>query len=137
MKPVKQTRLNIPDVQSGNCWPACVASLLEIPIDDVPPPPLPGKSWAPYWRSFRSWAARRGLALIEVAGDSSFVEASEGAEALYWIATGRSPRGVRHSVVMRGAKMVHDPHPSDLGVEDVDTISLFVPLDLGRVQIRE
>lgn len=33
MKPVLQTRFGVPD---GNCFSACVASILEVPIEEVP-----------------------------------------------------------------------------------------------------
>lgn len=35
----------------------------------------------------------------------------------YYMVTGMSPRGVTHVVIYQNGKMVHDPHPSNSGVE--------------------
>lgn len=48
---------------------------------------------------------------------------TEGHELLYlpefYIACGKSARGVMHAVIYSRGQMVHDPHPSDAGVSEV------------------
>lgn len=38
----------------------------------------------------------------------------------FYIANGLSPRGVYHSVIYSGGKLVHDPHPSGAGISAVE-----------------
>jgi hypothetical protein len=47
-----------------------------------------------------------------------------------YIATGKSFRGdFHHAIIMNGNDMVHDPHPSNLGIENFQHIIVFQPID--------
>lgn len=46
-----------------------------------------------------------------------------------YLASGISPRGVHHMVVMKDGKLVHDPHPSKAGIGEVEHLWLIVPID--------
>lgn len=105
MKPVDQTVFGYPN---GNCFAACVASILEIPIEDTPS--IEGRKFESVWDA---WFNERGLAFVDVpAGDGAYIPG-------FCIATGKSPRGgltssgrpVLHAVVAQNMTLVHDPHP--------------------------
>lgn len=105
MKPVDQTRFGVGE---GNCFSACVASLLEIDLDDVP-----FFMGADNWdEALLEWCDGRGV----VVDFSTEFPAPEGACC---IVGGRSPRHSEtgHAVIMRDGALVHDPHPSRTGID--------------------
>lgn len=113
MIPVDQTTFGAP---GGNCLSACVASILDLPIEEVPyfmsdrfnPQ---GVDWV---RKLNSWLRPRGYRCHVFVRDIMIPE--------YHIAHGVSPRGVgTHAVVARGNRMVHDPHPSRQGIVGLPT----------------
>ena len=109
MKQVEQTILNPPD---GNCFAACVASILELPISVVPNFRSASSQW---WYQWQTWLGPRNLAFIgwphPIAPDSDVVsDILRG----YSICTIRyeTPRGgLNHSVVCLNGEMVWNPHP--------------------------
>lgn len=109
MKPVDQTLFR-GEGEHGNCVPACIASILERPLDQVPHfAALHG----PYFmKQMRQWFEDQGMGLCYVNGNPITYFAGA-----HCIATGQSPRGdFLHSVVWFGRKMAHDPHPSRAGI---------------------
>lgn len=139
MIPVDQTSFG----PFGNCLAACVASLLELPVEDVPNFMLGLPSWDPddqeararwsraFFAGVNDWLAPRGLFYFEVGapeGLPSYITESTPPAAL-WIGIGTVAGGASHAVVMRGGEMVHDPHPDRAGLLRLDTIGLMVPLD--------
>lgn len=108
----------------GNCFRACIASLLEIPIDEVPNfNAEPVKDWH---MRYAAWLNKRGLGVCHL-GTPAFLTVA-GVKDAYFIVSGKSPRGIDHAVIYKGPKMVHDPHPSGGGVEP-DTVDILFPLD--------
>ena len=117
MKPIYQT---IRDPGKGNCWAACIASLVEANIDDVPNFILD-----PDWfKATQEWLAERGWGLIQLKWPEEIYD-------WQWpnclvIMSGRGPRGVRHSVICRlqmrnesgyaETHLVHDPYPGGSGL---------------------
>jgi hypothetical protein len=111
MKPVDQTVVND---STGNCFSACLASILELSIDDVPNfMELEKKTVESWFVLAWRWLRERGYR-IEV-GDFENSDNPEG----YWIASGKSYRypDKHHAVVYLGNKMAHDPHPSRVGLD--------------------
>lgn len=117
----------------GNCFAACVASILE--IDDLERVPnYHGPTWYAQWQA---WLAIRGL------GIEDYVTAWETCETPEWwcevmaehygwrgpmIAGGPSPRGPWwHAVVVEGGAIVHDPSPTPT--------RYLMPEGLGAVRI--
>lgn len=108
MKPVFQTKFGKPE---GNCFAACVASILEASLDDVPH--YMGKDWLQQWNAF---LAPRNLGLF-------CLELPEGTAPPGWsILSGLSPRAKAlgedwmHAVVAFNGIVEHDPHPDGGGV---------------------
>ncbi len=115
MKPVKQT---IFDNENGNCMQACIASLLEMELVQVPNFVYSGKKW---WTAFREWIASLGYSPLEVnwpiplSDEGQHIFPNEG--QVCW-AVGNSPRGDwKHAILVKYIKgewtNYHDPHPSD------------------------
>lgn len=124
MKPVDQTRFGVPE---GNCFAACVASLLELPLEQVPHFPDHGADW---YSAFRDWLRARRLypVCFEVK------RPEDGRPDGMHILSGKSPRGeFLHSVVAKGAYIVHDPHPSRAGIRTEEDAILLVPFDPANV----
>jgi len=102
MRPVDQTTYGIHD---GNCFSACLASILEISIEDVP------LFLGPYWDDFLPWLADRGLS-------ASLYRRDELVPHGFAIAGGPSQRfaGRMHACVAYNGIVIHDPHPSRDGL---------------------
>lgn len=115
--PVAQTKLYGPDgIHNGNCFAACLASVLDLPLWMVPPfEDMFGRSRDDVIARADRWLRTlNGAALIRHEGHDL--------RALpeFYIANGPAPRGVRHSVVYQGGVMIHDPHPSGDGIKLVE-----------------
>ena len=103
MKPVDQTLFD----DEGNCLAASVASLLGLPIEQVPD--LRGPRW---WPTLSDWLAPHGrpVRLARAPADP----------AVFVLGLGDGPRGRLHAVVWQGGpdggRLAHDPHPSREGL---------------------
>lgn len=111
----------------GNCMQAALASLLDLPLEEVPHfAALPEHGW---WDAFLGWLSDHNLRItmfaerfdqIDTYRDGMLVSApyEKAPSEPLLIAVGMSPRGVQHSVVWQNNGMVHDPHPSRAGFVD-------------------
>jgi hypothetical protein len=146
VKPVTQTRTGNDPNAPGNCFSACVASILECALADLPdearivtelkkefgakwdgwPDRFKwGKSWERLWTETQKACLTRGLFMLEISGP--FACELPGA---WCIISAQSPRGLPHAVVGRGLEVVHDPHPEGGGVAERDrTYIFFVAVD--------
>lgn len=145
-----QTRTGNDPNGPGNCFSACVASVLECDLAELPdeaeivkrlkvefagqweswPDRFKwGKSWAQLWVETNNFLRGRGLAMLEVQGP--FL--SEMPD-VYSIVSGKSPRGLEHACVGRGLEIVHDPHPDGGGVADERTYVIFVAIDPAQLK---
>jgi len=112
MKPTDQT---IFDLGRGNCFAACIASILEIPIDEVLHFP---DGEALNWREvINEWLSPRGLFFIDIALNGDMRDEL----VRFWgyhLILGDSPRrgDVRHAVVGHKGEICFDPHPSRDGL---------------------
>jgi hypothetical protein len=125
MIPVDQTILKPP---LGNCYAACIASIFEVSIDEVPSPI--GDEGLTRWSDYEArlqdqFFASRGIytVLSTVAKDWT--------PPGYTILSAISPRGdYEHAVVCLDGIIVHDPHPRrDMGVGEWKTWILFCTMD--------
>lgn len=117
MTPVLQTRFGSPD---GNCFQACVASVLEIPLEEAADI-MDEEDW---FAAFQEWLNDMGWFAFSFKGPP-FIEGA------YSIIGGQSPRGdFGHAVVFLGKTMAHDPHPDGTGiVGDPWDVIYLAPLD--------
>jgi hypothetical protein len=121
MIPVPQTKRGGPDAppeERGDCFDACLASILEVPLESVHV--AHDDHW---WDHAQAAAARHGYRILSVyTREHSPWEATAGSLAdylgdVYWIAAVPSlnlgfhedGRPVGHVIVMRGENVAHDP----------------------------
>ncbi|MBW2559394.1 MAG: hypothetical protein JRE40_00920 [Deltaproteobacteria bacterium] len=117
----------------GNCFQACVATILRIPLDSAFDcvPFAPG-DWFP---AFNEWLRRYNLGCIYItATDAGRVPCTAlvGTHIAEWLSTGCSD-GTLHAVVMRDGQVVHDPNPYTKGQGKFEGMYLFVPIDPSQL----
>ncbi len=97
--------------QRGNCFRACLATLLNINIDFMPPFEEQSDN---VWIPAKQWLLYQGLTLCNY--HSSFPPDG------YSIAVGQSPRNpnIQHAVIALNGVQYFDPHPTRLGLEKID-----------------
>ena len=126
MKAVDQRRI---DSVAGDCFAACVASLLELDLDTVPNFVAAKGNWIDI---ANDWAATRNFQFVWWSASHGCIPAGN------HILVGKSPRGdYSHAIVVNGPgyaeDIVHDPHPSRAGVEKWQFRYVLTPLDRVRV----
>ncbi|UCV00252.1 hypothetical protein [Acidovorax radicis] len=99
-------------IGSTNCMQCCVGFLLGLPLEQVPHFMNDGG-----WELFEEYASSQGYSAVMLPGNREF-------EADY-LASGNTERGTSHMVVMNDGKLIHDPHPSNAGLVDVQCVWLF------------
>lgn len=133
MTPVMQTILD-PDadgVNRGNCLQAAIASLLELPLDEVPHAVLgTDEAW---WPDLQHWSR------TTVAMDLVALPPGGWTPCGYHLITGRTRGGrLYHATVGCNGQIVHDPHPAGESLRRVGQASLedegrlfwmFIPID--------
>jgi hypothetical protein len=121
MTPVDQLTV---DRTHGDCLSAALASIIDMPLEDVPTfvsdhATNDGDNDAEWhwWRRLIVWLRDHGytLAPFDEADESSWPEVGE-----HYLALGHTNRGTYHAVVYADAHLVHDPHPSRDGLLAVD-----------------
>ena len=134
MTPVMQTNFAVP---GGNCLQAAIASLLELPLEEVPHATVrPDDVW---WIELQEWSRRRfGMDLI------AFVPGDTYKPSGYHLITGKSVRGVEHATVGLNGAIVHDPHPTGASMAPNTSLAMegrlfwvFVPMDPSKALRRE
>jgi hypothetical protein len=120
MKPVTQTVFHH---LTGNCFAACVASLLEVPLESLAIDPDEMK-----WLDTTQEALKAfGLFYLEIRLDVAVNYPTYAMKERQCIMVGKSPRGeFLHAVVGKIGhndadntviyELVHDPHPSGAGI---------------------
>ncbi|AYD81595.1 hypothetical protein HYP71_gp101 [Arthrobacter phage KBurrousTX] len=129
MIPVDQDILHTEETV-GNCWQACVASLLDLPLDQVPHFIL-HEDW---WEATKAFVAVHKPGWTMEHYDVTFPvyvpHDHEGAPQ-HVIGSGQSPRGdFLHAAIVSAVtgELVHDPHPSRAGFAgDMDSMFVLIP----------
>ena len=127
MKPVDQTILHDPENgKHGDCMRACVASVLELPIEEVPHfTDGDREDWIKGYLRFlhdHEWLlyGRGGIGgpHPEIGKD----------ECPYYFAIGPSPRkgSHNHMVVCHKGEVVHDPHPDKTFLDDITVFEILL-----------
>ena len=113
-----RTRDTHPDVR-GDCTRAAIASLFAMPLDAVPD--FNADDPVAFYDDVEAFFLSLGYEMVRLDGNVAL-------DALH-LANGPAARGIHHTVVRRGAKVVHDPHPSRAGLDEIDFVIVPVPLD--------
>jgi hypothetical protein len=132
MTPQKQTIFGSPN---GNCFATCVASLLDLPLSEVPN--FCGGENENWFSEFQQWLGERGFYAIDLHAVSEpfLCPVPDGTLV---IISGMGARGLLHSIIgsyrLKDGEHfwdhVHDPHPDDTGIEDVRSITFIVRKEL-------
>lgn len=119
MTPVRQTiYAGDPSGVPGNCLQAALASMLDLPLAEVPHfvrDDVHTDGVKHWWVEMGRWCHGRGLALEDRA--APYV-------GEYYLGGGPSPRDPllrSHVAVYRDGVLEHDPHPDGTGVVEVRT----------------
>ncbi len=107
----------------GNCLQACLASIFNLSLDEVPHFVEHGASW---YDDMQAWLMQRGYYALDLLFDDGYIPNVD--IRGYHCLNGISPRGIRHSVVCKDGDMIHDPHPSRGGIVTPTSYRLFVAL---------
>ena len=119
MKPVSQSVLHDPDKGDvGDCFAACLASILEVEIEEVPSP-TDEKEYPQWFDPYKEYLVSKGFQPLWVHLDGCVVPG-------YTVRSGMAVRGVEHSCVAYNGEVVWDPHPSQDGlITHTDTLMLL------------
>lgn len=110
MKPVTQNIfINDPQGRLGNCLQACIASICEVELEQVPHFVEDYEDW---FAEMCNWLHEKGYS-FEDAPDINKTDE-------YVLVFGPSPRGRAHAVIYKHGVLAHDPHPSRDGVLEVE-----------------
>jgi hypothetical protein len=133
MKPVLQDKFGKPD---GNCFAACIASILEIRLHDVPAKFYGTGDWGndsdKFFAELNEWLSQFGLSLMTINCEDPEKHLPEA----WLIIGGMGPRGIEHCIVGWKNEERHDPHPDGGGLTAVDCWYIFIPRDAAEVRRR-
>jgi hypothetical protein len=146
MIPVIQTKVVVRNskneiVVNGNCWAAAIASILELPITEVPNVELFFEPNDGFWMTLtHKFLERKGLTIrsadefrvFHKAVDERTEEDETTINELkdrFYLVSGDSPRGVLHVTVFQNGKMVHDPHPTRDGILNHKHFEIIEPIN--------
>lgn len=142
MKPIDQTVFG---AGKGNCFAACVAAVLELPIEKVPNFCVDfGEEW---FAELEKWLEPFGLAAVSFCfdhgrqvSDPEVLSGFFNGERSFYvrkdvplILSGLNPDGVAHSVVLDGTT-IHDPNPRRRGLASYRDIIALVAIHPHRFE---
>jgi len=120
MKPVMQTIFG--DGSNGdtpgNCLQAALATIFRIDLDTVPHFMEFGVDW---FEQLQSWL-RESFDMYALSFEYDDRLHVEG----YYLLTGKTERGLMHTVVYKDGKLMHDPHPDSNGLIAPESCCVFV-----------
>lgn len=124
MKPITQTQFGKP---AGNCFMACVASILEIGLEECPDlteaHTAGGGEWWQVTQDFLWQRSYQGIYFPAVP--------FRGMAPSGWsIMSGTAARGLQHCCVAWSGGVAHDPHPDHSGLLDVRSYITLMDLSM-------
>lgn len=149
MKQVEQTKFGGPDApreEQGDCFAACLASILELSLAEVPSfTPRQGSEYLTpsgkhWWDEALDWLAEHNLTILPlkagVMQEEGFIPVKDSVgfyRGSYQLLTTHGPRGYDHTVVASAGRVVWDPHPQrEMGIGEPDEWWLLVPIDPSK-----
>jgi len=131
MKAVNQKYIYIEGKQNGDCWRACMASILELEIDVFPEWDVnePFDQYYPkVFNVLKGYGYEWGSINIAETKEYNLLDYSIDG---YVIAVGKSPRSneerFNHAVVWKNG-IVHDPHPDNTGILDIINFEVLMKI---------
>lgn len=129
MIPVEQTKVHIPGEQRGNCMAACVASILELDIRELPDVDEVEEKGLIFTNVLNTYLAQHhGLTYAYVPDYLIGGVRVPGYHVLNGPTIRTRETGIHHAVVAWDGRMVWDPHPSKAGLLEVESYSVLSPI---------
>lgn len=135
MRPVRQLvegPISGPVGERGDCFRACVASVLEIDPTDLPNPHNEDNDPGPWCKAWDSALHSYGIHVIWL-NEENVKPWRRSPFPGYWIATVPNGGGAHHSIVMEAHRVVHDPSTisqiTSVSPTDIVTAAVLLPLD--------
>lgn len=135
MKRIYQTRFggsDAPQAEQGNCFQACVASILEIPLEEAFD--MMAHEEGHWFDKFQEWLRPRGLGCFYVGADRNGGPTwpIPGYHIIDLESTTLAVKSDGHVAVMLDGEVVHDPNPRATHQGKVMGYFVFVALDPAR-----
>jgi len=124
MKKLNQTKYG----EEGNCFAACIASLFEVEIADIPFL-AEYKNWDEYLNVLNSILRNKFEVILlhgEFKGWADYLK--ENYIDSYYIVSGDSNKGLEHAVIYKNGELFHNPN--NLGTEIINIKHVYVFLKL-------
>lgn len=125
MKNVMQKYLHQPEKGiTGDCWRACIASITDVDIENFPNPNDYDfeTEWSIYWTDV--WEKLQTLG-FDLCIESVHHFKGNGKPV---IASGKSPRGEFNHAIVWNNGIIHDPHPDNTGICNIDHFEVIEKL---------
>jgi hypothetical protein len=118
MRKIKQNKFG----KEGNCLEACIASLLEIDINIIPC--YKKENWNIL---LNVWLIKNyGYYILPLSVKGFFASFQKLMKDTLYIASGYSKRGLFHATIWKNNKMIFDPHPSNIGIKEIEAIDFLI-----------
>lgn len=119
MIPIKQTIFGANPDNPGNCMQACVASILERPLDTVPN--FVADVSDEWFQHMSEWLLREAdMYVVCIAHNPDLTTHG------YTMLLGQTRRGHPHSIVAYNGEPIHDPHPDNIFLDEIEYTVMFV-----------
>ena len=128
MKPVYQTRYG---AKTGNCFQACIASLFELNLQDVPDF-CNRYDDGSYHKEFVKWLNKKGYSAISVKANSLYSHCLKNCLVL---TAGKNKDGIMHQAIYKNGKPVFNPNKKCSGITP-EFIDIIFPLDPNKMQFK-
>lgn len=131
MKPVDQDRFGMPN---GTCATACIASLIEEPVEAIPNFNLWDGVFGHWEIAAAAWLRKKGWNMSPAWGYDFATNGKANVirEGEVLLAGGKNQNGVGHMVLWCDGELVHDPNPDRGGLRGDPEFLIAVRLECGR-----
>jgi len=127
MLPIYQDKFGTTIENPGNCLSACIASIFERNLNEVPNFAAARDRWMDSYHAYMDRLGYRIL-ILQIPHDQS-----RNMPMTHYVVTGQSPRAdCLHACVGYGGRIIHDPHPDGHGLiypkDGMYSVDLFLPI---------
>ncbi|KKL93968.1 hypothetical protein LCGC14_1869380 [marine sediment metagenome] len=102
---------------------ACVASVFELDLDQVPNLNPDNGDW---WVELQRFVQARGVTIVCLDYSEDLIREVGGC---WTIVSGKTSRGFMHATVWKNGQLVHDPHPLREGLIEPEEIDIFIAME--------
>jgi len=126
MKKIYQSKFG----NEGNCFAACIASILEIELDSLPFLADFNDNWKDYLNALNTNLKSRFNLFIEYTTHENWESIFEDSfKDSYYIVSGESDQeGLEHAVIFKNGTLQHNPNPNGVEMIRATTYYLFIKI---------